>query len=113
MVSCHEIGHALGLNHADNNASNKNIGTCLDVTQDPAGLTALGPRSDLQPGSNDFALLRTIYGVRTTVHTNSGSGTINDYFPAVLDVAEPGSTAAFAAGLGVLIQVRRRRRVNG
>lgn len=34
---CHEIGHGFGLGHVDENFDNKDLGTCMDYTNNPEG----------------------------------------------------------------------------
>jgi len=40
MVMCQEVGHTFGLVHQDENFNNTNLGTCMDYTNDRAGLPA-------------------------------------------------------------------------
>ena len=35
FTMCHEIGHGFGLPHTDENPKNKNLGDCMDYTDDP------------------------------------------------------------------------------
>ena len=60
MVICQEVGHALGLDHQDENFDNPNLGTCMDYTSDPS--------TNQHPDAHDYAQLATIYG-----HTDSNN----------------------------------------
>jgi hypothetical protein len=51
---CHELGHAFGLPHTDENYYNFDRGDCLDYT--------LRPRNNLSPGEFNFNLLYSLYG---------------------------------------------------
>lgn len=59
---CHEIGHTLGLDHQDEDFWNPNLGTCMDLTNDP--------RSNQHPDRRDYRVLKSIY-----VHTDSTTTT--------------------------------------
>ena len=37
LVACQEIGHDWGLDHQDETFANRNLGTCMDYTNAPAG----------------------------------------------------------------------------
>lgn len=108
MTMCHELGHTLGLNHADNTRSNRNIGSCLDLTTDPSGVsTAVGPLPNDRPGPNDFRWLASIYATPDTTQltqTRLVLGTSG--MPAV---PEPASWAMLVAGFGLVGAVTRRR----
>ena len=51
---CHEVGHGLGLDHTDENPYNKDLGNCMDYTDNPS--------ANILPGDVNFARLRSIYG---------------------------------------------------
>ncbi|MBI2682851.1 MAG: hypothetical protein HYX26_06475, partial [Acidobacteriales bacterium] len=53
LVSCQEVGHALGLDHQDATFDNPNLNTCMDYTNNPA--------SNQHPNSHDYDELVTIY----------------------------------------------------
>ena len=57
---CHELGHALGLNHQDENHFNKNTGSCMDYSVKIEGGTFYGP-SNLAPNQLDFQSLKDAY----------------------------------------------------
>ena len=62
MTACQEIGHTLGLAHADVNRGNANLGTCMDYSNDPTGtLGTNGALANTAPSSVDFAALNGIY----------------------------------------------------
>jgi len=51
---CHEMGHGLGLGHADTNFFNTDLNTCMDYTNHP--------QNNLKPNEGDFAKLGKLYG---------------------------------------------------
>ncbi len=59
-VMCQEVGHIFGLSHQDENFENANLGTCMDYTSDPDGIT-LGPLDNLHPNDHDYDMLASIY----------------------------------------------------
>jgi hypothetical protein len=62
-VVCHELGHALGLAHLDEDFSNESLGSCLDYTRDVS--------RNQQPNGLDYDELAKMYG--TFVDTNKGA----------------------------------------
>merc|ERR1739841_170875 len=53
FTMCHEIGHAFGLPHTDENFYNKNLFNCLDYTNDP--------QENLLPGEVNMVKLKEVY----------------------------------------------------
>ena len=60
---CHEVGHAFGLAHTDENFYNKDQGNCMDYTS--------WPRNNMNPGQFLFDHLAEMYGV---VNSNASTG---------------------------------------
>ena len=60
-TSCHEVGHGLGLPHWDENFYNKDLGNCMDYTQNP--------HKSSKPDASNFLYLAQLYGGRD-VNTN-------------------------------------------
>mmetsp|Transcript_31489 Transcript_31489/g.53699 ORF Transcript_31489/g.53699 Transcript_31489/m.53699 type:complete len:281 (-) Transcript_31489:213-1055(-) len=56
FTMCHELGHGFGLPHTDENPYNKNLGNCLDYTDDP--------EENLLPGEVNMVKLREMYTAR-------------------------------------------------
>jgi hypothetical protein len=69
FVMCQEVGHTFGLDHQDENFTNKNLGTCMDYTNRP-----LGPPANIDPNKHDYDELVTIYSHRDST-TTVGSAT--------------------------------------
>ncbi|MBI3442789.1 MAG: hypothetical protein HY007_03415 [Candidatus Sungbacteria bacterium] len=59
FVMCQEVGHTFGLDHQDVDFYNKNLGTCMDYTNDPARNDGLG--DNLHPNAHDYDELGIIY----------------------------------------------------
>ena len=53
-VMCHELGHAFGLDHQDENFNNENVGSCMDYTRNH--------QDSLAPNVFDWQALLNIYG---------------------------------------------------
>lgn len=61
LVTCQEVAHDFGLDHQDETFDNKNLGSCMDYTSDPAGTGANGPLSNEHPNQHDFEEISIIY----------------------------------------------------
>ena len=64
---CHELGHAVGLNHPDENTRNINSGSCMDYSAYPQGGSHngrwYGP-SNLNPSQDDYLQIYNAYYYR-------------------------------------------------
>jgi len=60
-TSCHELGHGFGLPHWDEDFYNKDLGNCMDYTQNP--------HKSSKPDASNFLYLAQLYGGRD-VNTN-------------------------------------------
>ena len=68
-ITCHEIGHVLGLDHVDNDYNNNSLDTCLDLVTNP--------EVSQHPNQGDYDSLELIYA-----HLDEGgtvSSTHEDY----------------------------------
>jgi hypothetical protein len=66
LVMCQEIGHTFGLDHQDETFDNRNLGTCMDYTNDPS--------TNQHPNTHDYDELATIYShLDSTTTVVSGS----------------------------------------
>jgi hypothetical protein len=55
-TACHELGHGFGLPHWDENFYNKDLGNCMDYTQNP--------EENSKPNESNFLYLAQLYGGR-------------------------------------------------
>lgn len=122
LVACQEIGHTLGLAHADTTYTNLNLGTCMDYTNDPTGMKGTnGTLANTGPSTTDFQHLDAIYAVldSTQLSYTKPQYKTSDFFgvegsedsdPAPQAVPEPSSWALMLCGFGALGMALRRRR---
>ncbi len=70
FLVCHELGHSIGMGHADVNNYNMNLGTCSDYSRAPGGgthsfpshpNTNFGTLDNLHPSSIDIAAINSLY----------------------------------------------------
>jgi hypothetical protein len=122
---CQELGHTIGLAHNNTNRGDTNTGSCMDYSNDPDGGGFYG-KSNLTPGSMDFAGLNIIYknldknqlpGTKLklssealTVPGFGGHDHDHDHDHGVGTVPEPGSWLMLIAGFGMTGAVVRRAR---
>jgi hypothetical protein len=64
LVMCQEVGHTFGLHHQDEIQNNRNLGTCMDYTNDPnggpGGASETDPSNE-HPNAHDYEQLVSIY----------------------------------------------------
>lgn len=72
LVMCQEIGHTFGLDHQDEIFDNQNLGTCMDYTNDPSGLT-YGQLGNEHPNLHDYDELEAIYAHLDAINTAAAS----------------------------------------
>jgi hypothetical protein len=72
---CHEMGHAYGLDHQDNTFENVNLGSCLDLTNDPDG-SLLSQLNNTHPNQHDYDVIKAVYNHKHTT-TKPPRGTTN------------------------------------
>ena len=124
LVACQEIGHTLGLAHADTTYNNLNLGTCMDYTNDPSGTkgTVNGTLANTAPSATDFLHLDGIYAVLDSTQlsytkpqykTSDSFGVEGapDVESAPQAVPEPSSWLMIMGGFGALGMALRRRRM--
>ena len=104
LVTCQEIAHDFGLDHQDENFSNRNLGSCMDYTNDPDGGGAFGPSNE-HPNSHDFEELLTIYS-HTDSTTTVGGALPNSAPAAMSDIELEGPNQ-----WGKLVRASRNNRV--
>ena len=121
MTICQEIGHTLGLAHANTSRTNLNLGTCMDYSNDPTGTVggSNGTLANLNPSNNDFAALNGIYAhldasqlsyTKPRYRAGEGYGIDARDHDTLVAVPEPASWAMLLAGFGGTGAVLRRRR---
>ena len=121
LVACQEIGHTLGLAHADITYSNINLGTCMDYTNDPTGTKGTnGTKVNTRPTALDFTNLDRIYATFDSTqlpYTKPGFMTGDGLdVPGSGDhehstaLPEPSSWMTMILGFGALGYSLRRRR---
>lgn len=118
-VMCQEVGHTLGLAHADENFTNLNLGTCMDYTNDPSGLLGTnGTLSNLHPYAGDYDALNLLYatpggtqlaGTGQTLLATFAIGLDGQHVETLTAVPEPESWALLLIGFGATGSVMRRR----
>jgi hypothetical protein len=64
-TACHELGHGFGLPHWDENFFNKDLGNCMDYTQNP--------EQSYKPDESNFLYLAQLYGGREVIPGSSDS----------------------------------------
>lgn len=79
LVMCQEVGHALGLDHQDEDVTNAPLGTCMDYTNDPT--------ANQHPNSHDYDQLLSIYAHldSTTTAAPAPAGMANGEFHSQAD----------------------------
>ena len=62
-ITCHEVGHILGLDHVDTDYHNNPLGTCLDLVTNPT--------DSQRPNQDDYDSLELIYAHLDEYNTTS------------------------------------------
>src|SRR4029453_18777977 len=104
LVTCQEIAHGFGLDHPDENFSNRNLGSCMGYTSDPDGGGAFG-LSNEHPNSHDYEELVVIYS-HTDSTATTGAALSNAAPSAMIDIELEGPNQ-----WGKLVRASRNNRV--
>lgn len=86
LVTCQEIAHDFGLDHQDERNNNRNLGSCMDYTNDPDGGSggwSPDDPSNEHPNDHDFEQLLTIYGHTDSFNTATPFGAAGAAAPSV------------------------------
>ncbi len=85
LVMCQEVGHTFGLDHQDETFNNRNLGSCMDYTNDPdggaGGASATDPSNE-HPNQHDYDQLVSIYSHLDSTTTVSSAGAASQMPPA-------------------------------
>lgn len=81
FTMCHELGHGFGLPHTDENPYNRNLGDCLDYTDDP--------EENLYPGEVNFAKVADLYLTRRFLRTKEDGTLVETTVRYVRDELKP------------------------
>jgi hypothetical protein len=101
FVMCQEVGHTLGLDHQDEDFYNKNLGTCMDYTSNPAGTP-----DNQHPNQHDYDELVTIYTHLDTAGTilssppSEAAGNAPEEWGRLMRTTNGGRTQVFERELG-------------
>jgi hypothetical protein len=101
FVVCQEVGHTFGLDHQDEDFDNRNLGTCMDYTNDPS--------TNQHPNTHDYDQLVAIYSHLDKVTTvgatapNATAGAVLDnpsQWGQLMKVSHGGKTQTFERDFG-------------
>lgn len=71
LVTCQEVGHALGLTHQDENFNNAPLGSCMDYSNDP--------NPNQYPNYHDYVQLWNIYATMDNAFYSDNAVDDHDY----------------------------------
>lgn len=105
LVMCQEPGHALGLDHQDENFNNANLGSCMDYTNDPdggsGGASSTDPSNE-HPNQHDYDTLAAIYEHLDSYNSYTSGSTAstlgNGNARADVDLNDPSAWGRFVRG---------------
>lgn len=103
LVMCQEVGHALGLDHQDEDFGNPNLNTCMDYSNDPV--------SNQHPNTHDYEQLEAIYShldINTTlspVSLGSANGEFHNRSDWGKEIRNNGNVAVYMREFGPLNKV--------
>jgi hypothetical protein len=112
LVMCQEIGHTFGLDHQNENFSDRNLGTCMDYTSNPDGgheWPFYDANTDAEPANwypnhHDYEQLEAIYGHLDTITTVGTQTSTSGKVPPPFATVQPDEPRVGTAQWGRLIR---------